>query len=72
MITMNTNLEFSRWVNVLYSEQMTVALVGRLTHRCHLLFSPGENYRLKGSSINEVYRFIANRQRNVSDDAQVV
>ena len=27
-IILNTNLEFSRWVNVLYDEQMTAALVG--------------------------------------------
>jgi hypothetical protein len=29
-VILNTNLEFSRWVNVLYDEQMTAALVGRL------------------------------------------
>ena len=68
VIILNTNLEFSRWVNVLYSEQMTAALVGRLTHRCYLLLFPGENYRLKESSINEVYRSIADRQRNSGDD----
>jgi DNA replication protein DnaC len=33
-IVLNTNLEFSRWVNVLYDEQMTAALVGRLMHHC--------------------------------------
>src|SRR5690554_8231405 len=51
-IILNTNLEFSRWVNVLYDEQMTAALVGRLTHHCHLLLFPGENNRLRESSIN--------------------
>ena len=43
-----TNLEFSRWVNVLYDEQMTAALVGRLTHHCHLLLFPGEKQPAKG------------------------
>lgn len=61
VIILNTNLEFSRWVNVLYDEQMTAALVGRLMHRCHLLLFPGENNRLRESSINEVYRSIAER-----------
>lgn len=54
-IILNTNLEFSRWVNVLYDEQMTAALVGRLMHHCYLLLFPGENNRLRESSINELY-----------------
>ncbi len=58
-IILNTNLEFSRWVNVLYDEQMTAALVGRLMHHCHLLLFPGENNRLRESSINELYRSTA-------------
>lgn len=58
-VILNTNLEFSRWVNVLYDEQMTAALIGRLTHHCHLLLFPGENQRLRESSINELYRSIA-------------
>ncbi len=58
-IILTTNLEFSRWVNVLYNEQMTAALVGRLTHHCHLLLFPGQNNRLRESSINEIYRGIA-------------
>jgi len=56
VIILNTNLEFSKWVNILYSEQMTAALVGRLMHHCHLLLFPGENNRLRESSINELYR----------------
>lgn len=58
-IILNTNLEFSKWVNVLYDEQMTAALVGRLMHHCHLLLFPGENNRLRESSINDLYRSIA-------------
>ena len=61
IIILSTNLEFSRWVNVLYNEQMTAALVGRLTHHCHLLLFPGQNNRLKESSINEIYRGIAEK-----------
>ena len=51
VVILNTNLEFSRWVNVLYDQKMTVALIGRLTHHCHLILFPGENNRLKESSI---------------------
>ena len=54
-IILNTNLEFSKWVNVLYDEQMTAALVGRLMHHCYLLLFPGENNRLRESSINDLY-----------------
>ena len=42
VVILNTNLEFSRWVNVLYDQKMTVALIGRLTHHCHLILFPGE------------------------------
>ena len=58
-VILNTNLEFSKWVNVLYDEHMTAALVGRLTHHCHLLLFPGENNRLRESSINELYSSIS-------------
>ena len=55
MPILNTNLEFSRWVNVLYDEQMTAALIGRLIHDCHLILFPGENNRIRESSINSMY-----------------
>jgi len=58
-VILNTNLEFSRWVNILYDEQMTAALVGRLMHHCYLLLFPGENNRLRESSINELYRSVS-------------
>jgi len=57
-IILNTNLEFSRWVNVLYDEQMTAALVGRLMHHCYLILFPGENNRLRESSVNALYSSI--------------
>lgn len=63
-IILTTNLEFSRWVNVLYNEQMTAALVGRLTHHCHLLLFPGQNNRLRESSLNEIYQSVAAKTNN--------
>ena len=55
-LILNTNLEFSRWVNVFYDEQMTAALVGRLMHHCHLVLFPGGNHRLQESSIQNSFR----------------
>ena len=66
VIILNTNLEFSRWVNVLYDEQMTAALVGRLMHHCHLILFPGENNRIRESSINDMF---ASRQKGGSRNA---
>jgi len=63
LVILNTNLEFSRWVNILYDEQMTSALIGRLTHHCHLILFPGGNNRLRESSLNEAYHEIAARNR---------
>ena len=54
-VILNTNLEFSQWVNVLYDERMTTALIGRLTHNVELILFPGGNNRLRESSINEAW-----------------
>jgi len=51
-VILNTNLEFSQWVNVLYDQRMTTALIGRLTHHVELILFPGINNRLRESSIN--------------------
>lgn len=55
-VILNTNLEFSKWVNVLYDEQMTAALLDRLLHHCHLLLFPGSSHRMKESSIHDLYQ----------------
>ena len=52
-VILNTNLEFSQWVNVLYDQRMTTALIGRLTHHVELILFPSVNNRLRESSINE-------------------
>ncbi len=54
-VILNTNLEFSQWVNVLYDRRMTTALIGRLTHHVELVLFPGSNNRLKESSINSAF-----------------
>lgn len=48
-IIMTTNLEFSKWPQVFHSEQLTGALLDRLTHHAHILTMNGESYRFKQS-----------------------
>ena len=61
-VILNTNLEFSQWVNVLYDQRMTTALIGRLTHHVELILFPGVNNRLRESSINETLSRISRRE----------
>lgn len=51
-IIINTNIEFSRWVNIFYDEQMTGAILDRLLHHCHLLLFPGQSQRMRESSLS--------------------
>lgn len=37
---------FENWTEVLGSERLTGAALDRLTHRCHILETKGESYRL--------------------------
>lgn len=52
-LIINTNIEFSRWVNVFYDEQMTSAIVDRVLHHCHLLLFPGPSNRMRESAISK-------------------
>lgn len=52
-IIITTNIEFSRWTNVLYDEQMTGALIDRLLHHCYLLIFSGDSERMKNSLIRQ-------------------
>ncbi len=46
-VIINTNIEFSRWVNILYDEQMTGAIIDRILHHCHLLLFSGQSHRMR-------------------------
>lgn len=50
-IILNTNIEFSRWVNVFFDEQMTGAILDRILHHVHLLLFPGPSNRMRESRI---------------------
>ena len=42
-----TNLEFGNWTKVLGDEQLTAALLDRLTHHCHILLMNADSYRFR-------------------------
>jgi DNA replication protein DnaC len=48
-LIMTTNLDFSQWPQVFGSEQLTGALLDRLTHHAHILAMNGESFRFKES-----------------------
>jgi len=48
-VMLTTNLEFSRWGEMLPNEMLTAALIDRLTHRSHILNMNAASYRLKQS-----------------------
>jgi len=46
---LTTNLPFAQRPQLFGDETMTVALLDRLTHRCHVLLFNGESYRMRES-----------------------
>ena len=45
-VIVTTNLPFESWTEVLGSERLTGATLDRLTHRCRIIETKGESYRL--------------------------
>lgn len=46
-VVLTTNLPFENWTEVLGSERLTGAALDRITHRCHIVETTGESYRLQ-------------------------
>jgi len=46
-LIVTTNLPFESWTEVLGSERLTGATLDRLTHRCNIIETKGESYRLR-------------------------
>ena len=46
-VIITTNLHFTAWTQVFGDEQLTVALLDRLTHRAHILEFVGDSYRFR-------------------------
>jgi DNA replication protein DnaC len=48
-VLITSNLAFADWAQVFQGEQMTAALLDRITHRCHIFEMNGESYRFRES-----------------------
>ncbi len=48
-LIITSNLEFSRWVEVLHDPALTSALLDRLTHHSNIILFDGESYRFRES-----------------------
>jgi DNA replication protein DnaC len=46
-LIITTNLKFADWIQVFGSEQLTAALLDRLTHKAHILEFIGESFRFR-------------------------
>ena len=48
-VIVTSNLPFEQWTEVLLSERLTGATLDRLTHRCTILETGGDSYRLRAA-----------------------
>lgn len=48
-LIITSNREFGEWVEVFHDEQMTAALLDRVTHKAHIIPMNGPSFRLKES-----------------------
>ena len=46
-VILTTNLPFENWTEVLGNERLTGAALDRLTHRCQIIETTGDSYRLQ-------------------------
>ncbi len=56
-LMVTTNLPFESWTEVLGSERLTGATLDRLTHRCQIIETKGESYRLRDAKGSQVLTF---------------
>ena len=62
-------MPFENWTEVLGSERLTGATLDRLTHRCHILETKGESYRLRDAKRRRRRRARVERARRATPPA---
>jgi len=67
-LIVTTNLPFDQWTEVLGSERLTGATLDRLTHRCQIIETKGESYRLRDAKAR-ISRPKASDNAGASDEA---
>ena len=63
-LIVTTNLPFEQWTEVLDNERLTGAALDRLTHRCHIVETGSESYRLKDARRRRAAETVVAEARN--------
>jgi len=66
-LIVTSNLPFESWTEVLGSERLTGATLDRLTHRCQIIETQGDSYRLRDAKTRS--RSPRNRRELAANDA---